>query len=425
MSLFSTVIHLMQWSQVEPYTEYLVYVIPIVAIVLILAWIIVKIKYKFWSSQPVFHTYDLKYYLFPPGIIRTAIPEKTRYFNPDIQFSEFGDTSNSIKSTFCAFIKRSYLQNGANKYAPSKQNIMPYFEGHASKCYLSELSSTENLVDAKTQRIMQRPKMIASMTTRPMACELDGPSGEREAFMCNYVDYLCVDGDNRGKELAAHAIYTHEYYNRRLPNIPVVSVFKREGETMGVVPICKYSMDGFSMRGWRTMPPLPANVGKVVRCTPTNMYLASDFIRQRAKRDFGLYLGVGDGNLAALLRTGNVYLYLFVNVQGVITSVYFFRHTCTWLSEGEQVLACFASVRGDTSDDLFAHAFKLSVTHIVRTEGKRHKYTLLLMENISNNDVLVENLKKRTAVSIREPAAYFFYNFAYRSFPANRCLVIN
>ena len=61
----------------------------------------------------------------------------------------------------------------------------------------------------------------------------------------------------------------------------------------------------------------------------------------------------------------------------------------------------------------------------MRTDGKRRGYKVLLMENVANNDTIITNLKQRTVVSFREPAAYFFYNFAYRTFPANRCLIIN
>ena len=413
----------MDWEHFTPYTDYFVYAIPVAVVVLVLSWIAIKVRYKFWATQPVFHVYDLKYYLSPPGIIRPALPEKNRFFHPDIRFSEIDGTSS--QPAFCAFIRRCYMRNGANKYVPDTTHIMPYFGGHFQKCNLSVLETTESLADAKSQRIIQRPKVVSCMTTRPMVCELEDPQGERETFACSYVDYLCVDGSKRGAGLAAQTIYTHEYHNRRRPGMPIVSVFKREGAITGIVPICAYQMEGFDMRAWRPMPPLPANAGKIVRCTPATLYLATDFLRRRAKTDFGLYLGVGDGNLAELMRTGNVYLYLYVDAQGAIASAYFFRHTCTWLSEGAQVLDCFASVRGDTDDARFVHAFKSAVTHLMRTEGKRHSYTLLLVENLANNDVIVASLKERTAASFREPAAYFFYNFAYRTFPANRCLIIN
>ena len=413
----------MNWEHFTPYTEYIVYAIPVATVVLVLSWIFIKVRYKFWATQPVFHVYDLKYYLSPPGIIRKSVPEKNKFFHPDIRFRDIN--GSSIEPAFCAFIRRCYMRNGANRYVPDTSNILPYFGGHSQKCYLSVLDATEDLVIAKHGRIVQRPAVVACMTSRPMMCEFEDPRGERDGFMCNYVDYLCVDETRRGAGIASQIIYTHEYHVQRVTGMPTVSVFKREGAFMGIVPICAYEMEGFDMRTWRPMPPLPANAGKVVRCTPATLYMIADFLRRRAKTDFGLYLGVSDGNLAEIIRTENVYIYLYVDASGAIASAYFFRHTCTWFSEGEQVLACFASVRGDTDEVRFAHAFKSAVTHIMRTDGKRRGYKVLLMENVANNDTIITNLKQRTAVSFREPAAYFFYNFAYRTFPANRCLIIN
>ena len=413
----------MSLNHFTPYMEYSVYIIPAVIIVLVLSWIVIKVRYKFWATQPVFHVYDLIYYISPPGIIKKSIPEKNKFFHPDVRFRAIDGTS--IEPAFCAFIRRCYMRNGANKYVPNKSNIMPYFGGHLQKCHITVLENTDSLVFTKNSRILNRPTVVACMTTRPMVCELEDPCGEREGFMCNYVDYLCVDDTKRGAGVAAQMIYTHEYHIQRLPGMPTVSVFKREGTFMGMVPICAYKMERFDMRTWRPMPPLPANEGKVVRCTPTKLFMVTDFLRRRSKVDFGIYLGVSDGNLASVIQSGNVYIYLYVNASGEIASVYFFRHTCTWLSEGDHILSCFASVRGETDDHLFAHAFKSAVTHIMCTDGKRHGYTTLLMENIANNDTIITNLMQRTAVSFHEPAAYFFYNFAYRTFPANRCLIIN
>lgn len=413
----------MDWNHFIPHTEYVVYTILITTILLVLSWIVIKIRYKFWASQPVFHIYDLKYYISPPGIISTSIPEKTKFFHPDIQFNEINNTSNL--STFCIFIRRHYMRNGANRYVPQESHIIPYFGGHSHKCYISVLNSTESLVATNTQKIILRPTVIACMTSRPMICNLENPQGTRDTFACNYVDYLCIDDKKRGEGLAAKVIYTHEYNVQRCKGMPPISVFKREGTSKGIVPICAYQMEGFDMCAWRPMPPLPANTGKVVQCTPSTLYIASEFIRTRAKTDFQLYLGVGDGNISELIRTGNIYLYIYINERGTIASIYFFRHTCTWLSEQEEILSCIASIRGDTEQKLFIHAFKSAVTDLVRSQKKQHRYTMLLMENIANNDILIESLKERTASSLQEPAAYFFYNFAYRSFHANKCLIIN
>ena len=51
----------MDWDHFTPYTDYLVYAIPAAAVMLVLSWIVIKVRYKFWATRPVFHVYDLKY----------------------------------------------------------------------------------------------------------------------------------------------------------------------------------------------------------------------------------------------------------------------------------------------------------------------------------------------------------------------------
>ena len=50
-------------------------------IIIMLLFAFIKIKFRFWSIQPVFHFYNLWYWMFPPGIIDQSIPEKNKYTN--------------------------------------------------------------------------------------------------------------------------------------------------------------------------------------------------------------------------------------------------------------------------------------------------------------------------------------------------------
>ena len=56
------------------YLYVLIYDIFISMYLLLIA--IYKLKFPFWSRQPVFHFHNLKYWLFPPGIIQHGKPEK-------------------------------------------------------------------------------------------------------------------------------------------------------------------------------------------------------------------------------------------------------------------------------------------------------------------------------------------------------------
>jgi hypothetical protein len=407
------------------HSDYLIYSIPIIVFIFVVILIYIKVKYKFWSSQPVFHIYDFKYHLFPPGIIRTTAPEKSKFFDSDIQFRNTEDISKKTLDMFCSFIRTCYLQDKYSKYIPSIDNIAPYFNGHNKKSYISLKMGTDTLVDTKTQHLINRPKIYSSMTSRPMHCIIipSLSSDDIYSFDCNYVDYLCIDYNERNKGLAAKTIYTHEYHHWREPKAPVVSVFKREDSTLGIIPICHYQMLSFDMKNWKQMTPMPSNMGKIVQCTPNSYYLVSEFIH-KTKHNFNLYMSVNEGNIMELIRTKNIYVYMYVSTKGEIQSIFFFRKTCTFFDDTKRhVLACFASIRNTTSEDVFVYAFKLSVVHIVK--NYKENYSYLLMENISNNNILISNLQKRTMPSFKSPASYFFYNFAYTTFHSNNCLIIN
>ena len=57
------------------------YTILLIIILIIFFFIYIRIKYRFWALQPVFHFYDLYYWIVNIGIIRNELPEKNRYTN--------------------------------------------------------------------------------------------------------------------------------------------------------------------------------------------------------------------------------------------------------------------------------------------------------------------------------------------------------
>ncbi len=59
----------------------------IIIIILVVAFY--KLKYPFWSRQPVFHFHNLRYWLFPPGIIQHNKPEKDKFYDDKIYFNNF------------------------------------------------------------------------------------------------------------------------------------------------------------------------------------------------------------------------------------------------------------------------------------------------------------------------------------------------
>jgi hypothetical protein len=127
------------------------------------------------------------------------------------------------------------------------------------------------------------------------------------------------------------------------------------------------------------------------------------------------------GPLLELVTTGNVIIYMQMDLASVaIQSVYFFRKSCTYVKDKEEVLACFASINTNKKED-FVRGFKTAVCEIQK-DSPEYKYVSI--ERISHNGDIIDNLIKKTPAQISK-TAYFFYNFAYQTFKSEKVLILN
>jgi hypothetical protein len=418
---------------------------------LIVFMIYVKIKYRFWSIQPVFHFYDVYYWFFSVGIIRHHLPEKNKFCNfENIETKMIQKVKDYQFSKFLNIIRGHFLRNDDNEFLPQLDNIMPYFAGHNSPCFFSfyweKILLQEsplhgsNDVEGGTNTIEDK-KLIGCMTSRPLHIRIN--NGNKNAFFdAYYVDYLCVDKNERKKGVAPQIIQTHEYNQCHLNDKIQVSLFKREDQLTGIVPLTAYSTYGFSMRNWNALTDLPANV-TLIECNPQNLYYLHDFVKRQCESSaFDIYIIPEFTNVAELIKTQNIYIYMILNGDDVMAA-YFFRKSCVFIRKGEQALTCFASINGGLKNDLFVHGYKaalLKIRNRVETvesyaneKNKKKKksvtfqthYNFAVVENISHNDAIIKNLVLKTHPEIISPTAYFFYNFAYSTFRPRRVFILN
>ena len=116
-----------------------------------LFFIFIRLKYKFWELQPVFHFYDIYYWIINVGIIRKDLPEKNRYVNLNrIKTKYFEEIDELTKKQIITLIRLNYFKNNENKYDPKMNNIIPYFIGHNTKTFWSYFEEPELLIENKT-----------------------------------------------------------------------------------------------------------------------------------------------------------------------------------------------------------------------------------------------------------------------------------
>ena len=185
-----------------------------------------------------------------PGIIDEYFPEKNKYTNfKNIETIIFSELSSIQIQRFVNLIKINYLQNKDNIFSPQSENIIPYFNGHNDKSFVSFYNEDNYMIDLKKGTTITDKKIVGLMTSRVVYVVIN--NGHKEAkFSAYYVDYLCVDINNRKKGIAPQLIQTQHYNQRHINKNIVVSLFKREEELTGIVPLCVYSTYGFQVTTW-------------------------------------------------------------------------------------------------------------------------------------------------------------------------------
>jgi hypothetical protein len=397
--------------------EYLAYILFFGVLIIFLIYIYIRVKFGFWAIQPVFHVYDLVYMIRAPGLINHGLPEKNKYTNfKNIETLLYNEVPNFQIQRFTNLIKKNYLQNKDNIYNPSSENITPYFTGHNDKSFISFYREENTMVSLKKGTTIADSRIIGTITSRPVHITIN--NGDKDAtFDAYYVDYLCVDKNYRKKGIAPQLIQTHQYNQSHINKKISVSLFKREDELTGIVPLCVYTTYGFPVTNWTQPINLDANYS-LLEITPQNFHFLYDFITLN-KDKFDITIHTEVTNIIHLIKTKNIFVYVIM-VDKEIICAYFFRKSCVQIEQNMDVLSCFASI-SNCDDDIFIRGFKISFWKI----AAENNFGFAAIENISHNNIVIENLLLKTKPIIQSPTAYFFYNFAYPTFKSSKVLIIN
>jgi len=349
------------------------------------------------------------------------LPEKNKYTNfKSIDTLPFDKVSDLKMNQFVNFIQLHYLQNKNNKFLPKKDNIVPYFSHLNANSYFSFYYEDILLQDAKTSLAIEDKKIISVMTGRPIHILINNGSKDAQ-FDAYYIDYLCVDKAYRKKGIAPEIIQTHHYNQRHLNKDISVCLFKREGELTGIVPLCVFNTCAFSMKKWTKPNLLPPTLA-VVECNTQNFHLLAAFLREKVLLLFDIAIIPEYSNILELMKTGNIFIY-FILREDEIAAVYFLRKTCVFVEKDNEALTCFASINDfdESSTDFFIQGYKNALYKIIE---KNKGFKCCVIENTSHNNILVNSISRATKPFIVSPTAYFFYNFAYPTFNANKAFVI-
>jgi hypothetical protein len=414
----------------------------------LLAWN--RFKHPFWAIQPVFHYYDLHLWLSNCGncgncgILSQRLPEKNKYVNfQKVKTAVINNDTVQDKAVLwnqvLGCVQTHYLREKACEYVPTLHQLVPYFVGHEFPCFISTFADQEFLTKPNKENkenkneIINVERVIGVMTSRPLNIFIKTSASLSIEFPAYYVDFLCVDKTRRKQNVAPQLIQTHEYVQSHQSRKISVSLFKREGELTGIVPLTTYMTKCYPVSDVVVDTDLDAGT-TVIPVTVTNIRILYDFLQKEmkdSKKDIFIIPSIG--NLMECIRTDNIMAYVCLSGDEVL-ACYFFRNTQTFIKD-KLVISCFASLRSSSvcslSHDDFVAGAQIAWIHLLQNINQTNKTKkenkkeigYVSIEVVSDNGVFMDDLTESEAIAV-SPTAYFFYNFAYLPFEASRCFIL-
>ena len=413
----------------------------IIFILLLVLWI--RWKHRFWLTQPVFHNYNLYYWILPPGIINQKLPKPNNYFDPLHGFTDFNRLQSYELDNALDLVKGHYLQDARVKYNPTRRALKGYFEGHSYPCYFSFAYVTNPVLDYRNKQVLKKRKPISLMTSRPLELKCHGKETD---LRLHYVDFLCTHKAHRKKGATQRTIYSHYINYRRQDPENMIALFKREGEQSVFVPMVRFLSYGFHLKRWIVPAPFHPS-SSVVPISRKNIHLLQDFISKNCDH-FSTVVKPEFSHIASLIKTDNIYCYILV-IYGHIHCAYFFRNAFTYYSEYAKAkdvqdvkmldkmshqgnsIELFASIHRKIPDEngincdvkQFVDGFYHSVHQILLK--KEYQFRVLVIENISNNNRILKNVIRKYRPIFKVENGYYYYNFAVHPELAKDVLIIN
>lgn len=379
-------------------------IITITVLFYILYRVYFNIKFPFWSRQPVFHFHHLKYWIYPQGIIQHDIPI-TKFYDSSIKFSDIELVTSKQMDDIIQLIQHHYLRKREISYSPSKSYFLSYFEKYDHPCYLG-LKYNKNYINQNNQ-LIQHNKLISVITGKQLKCILH----KKHKFTVNYIDFLCVDKKFRKKGIAPQIIYSFlvkQFKNNHLP----ISLFKREGTQTFFVPLCFYKSYGYSLDYFS-----PKQTIQTTLLTPQHTELLFHHENSLIQK-FDCVILPPYSNIKHLIENETYIIYgIFTSMK--VFSLYFFRKTCTEINK-KSTIECFASINQTSLNN-----FYLGFLNAVQNIRNKYKTNILIIENISDNYLLLNYFYTKYTMLFDTPTAYYFYNCAYRPFESKQVFLLS
>ena len=383
-----------------------------IIILLFLIKLFIKIKFKFWAEQPVFHYYNLFYWLFSNRVINNNLPKANKYCNfINIICKDFLEFNETEQKNINNLLQTNYCRSKNIDYIPSEESFKSNFIGHNKSTFIGIYN--EDQYELKDNKFIKDEKIIGIITGRPIFITL-----KKELLNAYYVDYLCVDKNFRNKNIAPQLIQTYEFIQRNKVQDSKVSLFKREGILTGIVPLTVYKSYRFNANYINSEKRIDflKQSNRLIEISELNFDLFRELIN---KKTFKCKILTTETNLLNLIKNKIYKIYGLIS-DNILLGVYIFRENNLIMKEDSKEYSSIDLIASLINCDKnnFVNGFEQSLKEIKKNNKnnkKDNELKYINIEDISDNDIILNYLfSKSFSKDFSIPMAYFLYNYIHK-----------
>lgn len=394
----------------------------------------VKIKYPFWSNQPIFHTYDILRHYYSslqsaPYVIQNRLPPKNRYFSTKVITDKFLDISEETLCKVIDFLQSHYVESDMVLSMINREILTDELSGTLHPSFLSLMNEKQIDYVISDAGLVSKEKdvLMGCMTSRSTQLFLLHQSQSFRRILY-YWDHICTHRKESHRYLGRNLIQSHEHYQRIHNKDIQSSIFKREGNLCeGVVPLMQYIIYTFPIVHIKQPPLHPYTLQKV---QASNTSLLHDFLYSMThnikQTTFSLCIFPEMDVLDNLIQKERLHIYV-MSYQSNVSAVYFLKdpHMYYHVNGNERrIIECIASVKFDfvQDDGIFFAGF----LHALHEQQKQDKFELVTFHESSHNYMITERWKWKYHFVSSSKGAYYAYNMVVPGMPfhSSNCFVL-
>ena len=379
----------------------------------------VKVTYNFWANQPVFHYYNLMYWIQSNGILRD-LPKITNYCNfIDIISKNYFDYNEDDITSIVTLINNTFQSNYGSlvsNFEFNKNHFIANFTGHLHKSYIAIYKQPVfSLTNQTNQTIENKSTIIGAITGKPISILL-----KKKHLKCYYVDFLCVDKNYKHKRIDFELLQTYEYFQGHDNKEFKVTLIKQKEKIAHIVPFVLYKSYVFNSAIMK--PEFKGNY-KILEISEINFSLLINFITIN-KKNFQCIVMVDEPNLLHLILQ-NVY-----KVYGLLDLTTNCLKAC-YIFKQNYIIFKVKELYKKEEKNIYSLALVASINNCLHTEFINgflivvSKKYYLEIDAISDNTIIIQYLLTNSFHPLTIATnAYYLYNYLSNSVASRKSLII-